>query len=208
MLQQLTSASADSGKKPYNEAISAGLKPSNSWAVSDGFTTVTYKKKPAPESVPVNTIKHRRQPLIGVRNSANLPSASKKERSKEFFSRFSPEVSACDIGNSLKQQLSLKRLVCTRLKTKFNSCSSFYISVNEEDFPLINNADVWLSGCIIAPFYGKLTTNQIFSSGSPPASESAASSVVAGPINNILKNTAVFSVAHGGSGNLLIAYIR
>jgi hypothetical protein len=63
-----TSASADSGEKLYNEATSAGLKPSNSWAVSDGFTTVTYKKKPAPESVPVNTIKHRRQPLIGVRN--------------------------------------------------------------------------------------------------------------------------------------------
>jgi hypothetical protein len=99
-------------------------------------------------------------------------------------------------------------LVCTRLKTKFNSCSSFYISVNEEDFPLINNTGVWLSGCLIAPFYGKLTTNQIYVSGSPPASESAESSVVAGPINNILKNTAVFSVAHGGSGNLLIAYIR
>jgi hypothetical protein len=51
------------------------LNPNNYGAVSDDFTAVTYKK-PAPGSVPVNTVK---QPLIGVRNSANLPIVSKKE---------------------------------------------------------------------------------------------------------------------------------
>jgi hypothetical protein len=86
----------DSGTKSYKDTVSAGLKPSNFGAVNDGFTTVTYKK-PAPASVPENTIKHRRQPLIGVRNSSNLPIVSKKERSKALFvSRFSPEVSASD----------------------------------------------------------------------------------------------------------------
>jgi hypothetical protein len=88
-------------------------------------------------------------------------------------------------------------LVCTRLKTKFNSYSSFHISVNEEDFPVINNTGVWPRGCLIASFYGKLITDQIFASGSPPASETAASPVVAVPINNILSNTAVRSMALG-----------
>jgi hypothetical protein len=140
--------------------------------------------------------------LIGVRNSANLPIVFKKERSKALFiSRFSPEDLASDIENSVKEQISLKRLGCSRLKTKFNSYSSFIISVNEEDFSLINNTGVWPSGCLIAPFYGKLTSDQIFSSGSSPASESATSPVVAGPINNILNSTAVISVAHGGSSS-------
>jgi hypothetical protein len=70
----------------------------------------------------------------------------------------------------LKEQLSLKRLVCTRLKTKFNAYASFHISVIEEDFPLINNTGVWPSGCIIAHFYGKLTSDQVYSSSAPPTS--------------------------------------
>jgi hypothetical protein len=62
----------------------------------------------------------------------------------------------------LKEQLSLRKLVCTKLRTKFDSYFSFYISVTEDEFSLINNTDVWLSGCLIAPYYGKLTPEQIF----------------------------------------------
>jgi hypothetical protein len=54
----------------------------------------------------VNSVKHGRQPLIGVRNCHLLP-ISKQARSKVLFvSRFSPEVSADDIEKSLKGQLS------------------------------------------------------------------------------------------------------
>jgi hypothetical protein len=71
-------------------------------------------------------------------------------------------------------------LVCTRLKAKFDTYASFYISVNEEDFPFINNTGVWQNGCLIVPFYGKLTTNQVFPSSAPLNSVTAvASSVVA-----------------------------
>jgi hypothetical protein len=63
--------------------------------------------------------KQRRQPPIGVRNCFSLPVVSKKERPKALFvSHFSPEVTAVNIQESLKEQLSLKRLVCT----KFNIC--------------------------------------------------------------------------------------
>jgi hypothetical protein len=103
-----------------------------------------------------------------VRNSASLPIVSKRERSKALFvSRFSPEVMAADVEKSLKEQLSLKRLVCTRLKTKFNAYASFHILVHEEDFPLINNTGVWPNGCLIAPFYGKLTSDQVYSFSAP-----------------------------------------
>jgi hypothetical protein len=48
-----------------------------------------------------------------------------------FVSRFSTEVTTFDVQKSLKEQLSFKNLVCTRLKPKINSYASFHISVNE-----------------------------------------------------------------------------
>jgi hypothetical protein len=71
-----------------------------------------------------------------------------------LFLVFSPDVSENDIEKSLLEQLKLTLLTCTRLKTKFKSYTSFRISVNEDDFPLINNTGVWPSNCLIAPFFG------------------------------------------------------
>jgi hypothetical protein len=106
--------------------------------------------------------------VIGVRNCTSLPIASKKERSKALFvSRFSPEVTTVDAEKSLEEQLNLKRLICTRLKTKFNSYTSFHVLVNEGDFHLINNTGVWPNGCLIAPCFGKLTPDQIYSPSTP-----------------------------------------
>jgi hypothetical protein len=52
-------------------------KVSTSQVVSDGFQTVSYKKETVTGASAVNTVKHRRQPLIGIRNSALLPIISK-----------------------------------------------------------------------------------------------------------------------------------
>jgi hypothetical protein len=158
--------SAKSGIKSYRDVVSAGLQSVELSAKvdSDGFKTVFHKKKPI-LATPIATTaknKQRRQPLIGVRNCVSLPVVSKKERSKALCaSRFSPEVTTVDIEESLKEQLSLKRLVCTRLKTKFNTYASFHVLVNEDDFPLVNNISVWPNGCLIAPFFGRLSPDQI-----------------------------------------------
>jgi hypothetical protein len=97
------STNADAGSKSYKDILSAGLKPKVYGVDSEGFTTVSYKKKPTSEIPSVNTVRQRRQPLIGVRNSASLPIVSKRERSKALVvSRFSPEVTAAVIEKSLK----------------------------------------------------------------------------------------------------------
>jgi hypothetical protein len=148
----------------YRDVAAAGISPSGPTALPDvdGFKIVSYRKKtvinmPPAKISAVNKVKPRRQPLIGVSNSLSLPVISKPGRSKALFlSRFRPEVTADDVHKSLKKQLSLKKLVCTKLKTKFNSYSSFHISVMEDEFALINNIGVWPSGCLIAPYYGKL----------------------------------------------------
>jgi hypothetical protein len=97
-----------------------------------------------------------------------LLTVTKKERTKAIFvSRFCPDVTTDDVVTSLKEQLSLKKLSCTRLKTKFSTYASFHVSVLEDEFPLINNTGVWPAGCLIAPFYGKLTPDMIYSPSAP-----------------------------------------
>jgi hypothetical protein len=106
--------------------------------------------------------------MIGVRSASALSVVVKKRKTMSLFvSRFGPEVTAQDIKSLLQDQLKLTSLCCTRLKTKFNSYASFHISVNEEDFPLINNTGVWHNGCLIAPFYGRLNADQIYRPDDP-----------------------------------------
>jgi hypothetical protein len=97
------------------DVVATGSSPAD----AEGFKTVRHKTKARAKSPPaVSTVRHRRQPLIGVRNSPSLPVIVKKQRTKALFvSRFSPEVTTDDVHKSLKEQLSLKRLVCTRLRT-------------------------------------------------------------------------------------------
>jgi hypothetical protein len=84
-----------------------------------------------------------------------------------FVSRFSPDVTAQNIKSSLEKQLELSSLTCIRLKTIFNTYASFHVSAIEKDFPFINNTGVWTNGCLIAPFYGRLNANQIYSPDAP-----------------------------------------
>jgi hypothetical protein len=146
---------------------------------SEGFKRVVYKKTRVPGGTVVILAKRRRQPLIGMRNSVSLPIISKRERYKALFvSRFSPEVTVDDVEKFLKEQLSLKKLVCTRLKTKFNTYASFHAQVIDDEFPLINSMDVWPVGCLIAPFYGKLTPDQVHSSCSPIMGDRSVSNIL------------------------------
>jgi hypothetical protein len=128
--------------------------------------------------------KHHRQPLIGARNSPSLPVVAKNVKTRALFvSRFSPEVTA-DIHKSIVEQLGLNKLVCTRLKTKFNTYASFHISVAQDEFPLINDSGVWPTGCLIAPYYGRLMPDQVFTPVTPDARVPPASNSLTNPVGN------------------------
>jgi hypothetical protein len=43
-------------------------------------------------------------------------------------------------------------------------CASFHISVHEDNLPLVKNTGVWPQGALIAPFYGNLSVDQIYTS--------------------------------------------
>jgi hypothetical protein len=129
--------------------------------------------------------KRHRQPLIGARNTPSLPVVAKNVKTKALFvSRFSPEVTADDVHKSIVEQLGLNKLVCTRLKTKFNTYASFHVSVAEDEFPLINDSGVWPTGCLIAPYYGRLTPDQVFTPITPDAEVPPASNSLTNPVDN------------------------
>jgi hypothetical protein len=164
---------------------------------SDDFVTLVKKKRVNPSHAAVaNKTKKSRVAMIGVRNSSSLTVVQKRVRRKSLFvSRFSPHVTASDVENSLKDQLQLASLVCTRLKTKHNSYASFHVSVAEDDFHLNNNTGVWPNGCLIAIFYGRLNPDQIYTcektaTSRPPSPETRSlcppSDHIVDSVNNIL----------------------
>jgi hypothetical protein len=111
---------------------------------ADGFITVLGKRNvnhPSSISSGVpNPPRKTRTPLFGMKSGSSLSTVPKRMRTKALFvSRFSPDVSSADVERSLKDQLELASLTYTKLKTKFNSYSSFHIAVSEDDFHLINN---------------------------------------------------------------------
>jgi hypothetical protein len=81
-----------------------------------------------------------------------------------FVSHFSPDSFLIFY---LEGQLKLFATTCNRLRTKFKTYASYHFLVSEEDSPLINRTEVWLNGCLIAPFFGHLNHDKIYISDTP-----------------------------------------
>jgi hypothetical protein len=93
---------------------------------TNGLKTVTCRKKTTTGGPPVITVKHRWKPFIVVQSPASLPVISKKERFKTILvSILSPEVAVRNVEKSLKEQLSLKKLVYLTLKQNFTLTNLF-----------------------------------------------------------------------------------
>lgn len=78
-----------------------------------------------------------------------------------FVSRIAPETTSSEIVDLLSTVVPNKEVVVKRLKTRYDTYASFYISVNSDVFELINNEDFWPDGCIFKPFYGSLDDSRV-----------------------------------------------
>nr|CAD7201566.1 unnamed protein product [Timema douglasi] len=171
--QALTSNKKSSVVESKSVVKSPAGAQSASASADDGFTVVSRRKNNSANSVredPPAQRSRARKLLTGNKTATDLQTVNRVFKKKSLFvTRFSPEISSLAIQSYLTKELNLDYLVCSKLKTKFNSYSSFHISVKEDDFPMINNGDIWPSGCLIAPFYGKLLPEQIICEESPCA---------------------------------------
>jgi hypothetical protein len=58
--------------------------------------------------------------------------------------------------------------------------------VVDDDFHLMNNTGVWPSGCLIAPYYGRLSPDQIYFSPTLDSSRPPSPPAGASPVNDIV----------------------
>ena len=83
-----------------------------------------------------------------------------------FVSRLNPETSESDMTYFVKLQFpEATNVTCTKLKTKFDSYSSFRITLNGINFKDSLNPESWPNGVLIKRFYSPaLSKNQAGSS--------------------------------------------
>jgi hypothetical protein len=98
---------------------------------SDGFKTVTCRKRMTVSAPAVITVIHQGQPLIAVRNFASYQLFQRRKGSRLLSFLDLVLKSLLTMLGGLKEQLSLKKLVCTGLKTKFKTYASVHVSVIE-----------------------------------------------------------------------------
>ena len=111
----------------------------------------------------VEVVKRRKQKpvLCGTSAVGNINVISKKPITKAVFvSRLASEVTVVKMTDNFVNQ-NLKFVKITKLKTKFDTYSSFHIEIEEEQFEEFFNADFFPEGSFISPFYGKLMSEQV-----------------------------------------------
>ena len=121
---------------------------------SDGLTTASYKRHPK---------KNNRKSIVctGANNTQiAIRSAPKKAI---FVTRLAPDTTHVKLNNYLATVMKIKNSECTRLKTRFNTYSSFHISIDEQDIEKIMDPEAWPVGILISQFHGPLKDEQKYS---------------------------------------------
>ena len=139
------------------EKDNSSLDPNNIWVevVSRNTRKVQYdneKRKQTLNSVSSNTAKEKRKLIYG--KSQTKDNLVRDKKKALFVTRFGPNVTIQDVEDIVKDlDIPIK---CTKLKTKYNTYSSFHVEVNESEFQELSNPDIWPKGIMIGPFYGRL----------------------------------------------------
>ena len=106
----------------------------------EGFSVVAYKTS-TPKPKP-------RPPVIyGRRKQAGVKSVQPVRHL--FITRFPASYSTCDMSSYIQSVSSIDVTACLKVKSKFNSWSSFKVSVRCDEYDVLLNPDVWPENCLI-----------------------------------------------------------
>ena len=165
---------ASQGRKQITNSLvsNTGTQPSTTEAKVLSKVSSTKVNAPRPHNKPSNVDKLRQ----GKKVNTTLKTVKKSERIYAMFvTRFAPDVSCDDIVSFVKEQKGIELKKCEKLKTKHDSYASFYIAVNESEYDVINNDELWPEGIYFTRFYGKLDPSKISNkhveSSDPPETE-------------------------------------
>lgn len=124
-----------------------GLQSANT--VDDGFVPVKSRRRVKPSSGTAKPDKVNAAPPP-VRHMAL------------FVSRLDPETSVNDIEALIEPFLEGRTPVCSKMKTRFPSYSSFHLACDEAVFAALNKPEVWPEGSIFHQFFGRLDSTRVY----------------------------------------------
>ena len=133
----------------------------------DEFKTVVNRRNK-------NKTKNNNKPVILCKGPNVLlqPAIKRIRRKTIFVTRVAPGTTTDVIDNHIKSNIDISTALCTKLKTKYETYSSFHISFDEHHLKEITNPDNWPEGILISTFMGKLKDDQIHgSTNSKPSVE-------------------------------------
>ncbi|KAG0409974.1 hypothetical protein HPB47_012921 [Ixodes persulcatus] len=103
--------------------------------------------------------------LIGSSEISRLTVVPSSPRRKALFvTKLSPETTAANITEHLAS-VGVQSVQCSRLKTRFDTYASFYVSVEAEAFGSLTNPATWPRSCLFKPFRGRLRDDLLFNPG-------------------------------------------
>lgn len=109
----------------------------------DGFTIVRRKQKT--------------KVVEGTRVESRLGVVPRTPWKRSFFVlRLPPSTTASNVCEVLEDVVQGKSVQCTKLLSKYDCYASFYVCVDTDCFDMINDPNVWPSGCLFRPFFGAL----------------------------------------------------
>lgn len=89
-------------------------------------------------------------------------SSARRPRKSLFVTRLHPDTSSENVCELLASVTEVTCFVCTRLRSKFDTYSSFHIAVDDDKLDVISDAELWPEGCLFRPFYGPLKDSMRF----------------------------------------------
>lgn len=137
----------------------------NNWTSQRDSATVRNAKASAEDDDGFTKVVRRRKPMMktGVAKDSAITAVPGHPRTKSLFvSRLAPNTSETDVVAIVASVLDDKEVICTKLKPRHPSYSSFHLSVADDMFERVNATELWPNGSIFRQFFGRLLPSMRF----------------------------------------------
>lgn len=130
-------------------------------AVLDGEWNVVGKKKEIKKRLEKKSAPASKRPKnVRLGEKADASNLIRQRTRAIFVSRFNPNVDEGRVQSLLKEH-NFQNLKCHKLKTRFETYSSFHIEVGSQDYDRVMSPAIWPVGTLISPFHGPLRKDHL-----------------------------------------------
>lgn len=166
------------GGTPSPPVVSSHMSPPPSSSMASSEATASCPTVPPaapsedsaillarPVEIKASRLQTKPVALIGSSEISRLTVVPSSPRRKALFvTKLSPETTAANITEHLAS-VGVQSVQCSRLKTRFDTYASFYVSVEAEAFGSLTNPATWPRSCLFKPFRGRLRDDLLFNPG-------------------------------------------